>query len=441
MDVARHPADSDRRTAAPSRPAPGRAAALFMPLAACLLSGCSWDAFAVFRDDPLPAPPVDALILRGDRLEAEKGQKDEKAAKAAADLAGAHELYRQGDFAGAETIYHRVADNKKNAVHVAEEARFYEAECLRREERYPKAADTYHKLLLDFPSGTYRAQACQRMFDIADYWLEDTRKEMKAAKDKEEGIWLLATTSVVHWEKSKPLIDEEGRAVELLERIHYNDITGPLADKALFLAGSVRFYREDYREADHYFTQLVEQHRNSPVAPQAIELCIISKHMGTGGPDYDGRKVAEARQMINTALANYPVLATEKKDFLVRQLYSCNAQQAAKDFNIAEFYQRTGHPGSAYFYFEIVRRRYPGTPFFDKATARMNDLRQDLEKEGQANGGPVLPPPDMPAGVKPKAADETAPAPRKVSPTETAPAPRTLPPDETAPAPRKMPGQ
>ena len=36
---------------------------------------------------------------------------------------------------------------------IAEEARFYEAECLRRQGKYPKSVDVYHKMLTDFPAG------------------------------------------------------------------------------------------------------------------------------------------------------------------------------------------------------------------------------------------------------------------------------------------------
>src|SRR5262249_4159299 len=156
----------------------------------------------------------------------------------------------------------------------------------------------------------------------------------------------------------------------------FADITGPLADKALFLAGTVKFYREDYRDADMFFTQLVESHPNSPLRARAIELGIIAKQMGTGGADYDGRKVAEARKLVQGALQSEPTLAhdPEKEKFLTRQLVTCNLQQAEKDFKIAEFYRRTGHPGSAYFYYEIVRRRYPGTKYADEATQQMHDL-------------------------------------------------------------------
>src|SRR5262249_33050102 len=155
---------------------------------------------------------------------------------------------------------------------------------------------------------------------------------------------------------------------------------GPLADKALFLCGSVKFFNEDYREADHFFTQIYERHPNSPLAAQAVELAIISKHMSTGGSDYDGRKVAEARQLVHAALDSYPELANKKRDYLMRQLAGISAQQAEKEYKIGEFYRWTGHAPSAVFYYELVRRRYPGTEAARMAEQRIAELRPEAEK-------------------------------------------------------------
>jgi hypothetical protein len=47
---------------------------------------------------------------------------------------------------------------------------------------------------------------------------------------------------------------------------------------------------------------------------------------------------------------------------------------------MAEYYERTKHPGSAYFYYELVRRRYPGTKWSDQATQRMEFLKAEAEK-------------------------------------------------------------
>lgn len=347
--------------------------------ATALAGGCqtfdSW--FNKSSSDPAPS-----MVLKDGKFQPEVAHMQ----KGGAELNAAQEVYRAGNVDAAEKQFHKIAENTRNSPLIAEEARFYEAECLFKQEKYPKACDTYHKMLNDFPSGAYRDQAVRRMFDIANFWLEDSRTEMAEYREKREGKRSVVIPAVFHTEKKKPLFDEEGRAMEALEAVHVNDITGPLADKALFLAGGVKFYREDYKEADHYFQQIVDHHPNSPLAPQAVELAIISKSMSTGGPDYDGRKLAEARILVDTALRSYPELAREKAGFLERQLGSISFQQAQKDFQTAEFYRRTNHPGSAYFYYEIVRRRYPGSKYADLATAKMEEVRRKAEENDGKTG-------------------------------------------------------
>ena len=383
-------------------------ALLPLALLVCAGSGCTWDRWNIFTDPQTPPPPADSMVLRGDRLEPESpAQKSEASAK----LAGVQEMYRAGEYDKSEKLFKKIADNKKNPPPVAEEARFYQAECLRRRQQYPKAADTYNQMLNDFPSGAFREQAVQHMYEIANFWLDDTRREMEDAKDAREGkkwgSW--PERMQLHFASTKPFLDEEGRAVEKLEQVRYNDMTGPLADKSLFLTASVKFFRQDYKESDYLYSQLVEMHPNSPYAPQALELAIISKQLSTGGALYDGRKVAEARKLVDTALRNYPELAAKKQDFLNRQLYSITMQQAEKDYETAELYHRLGHHCSAYFCFEIVRRRYPGTKYFDLATERMHELKPILEKTSDAKvelppGGKA--PPAPPSNMLPGASEQ-----------------------------------
>jgi TolA-binding protein len=401
------------------------------PLPCLLLGGCvALPGWGWFKGPPAPPGPVDSLVLRGDHLESETAPVTAKPGTTDGDMEGAKELFRRGEYATAEKVFHRIAENSKN-IQLAEEARYYEAESLRLQGYYPKAADTYSRLLKDFTSGQFRDQANQRLFDIANYWFDDTRSIMEEYKQQHEGKrWFVWPVSWVHWDKTKPLLDEEGWAVEKMEEIK-TDITGPLADKALFYLGSVKFFRRDYHEADQNFSQLAEMHPNSPLAPQALKMAIICKQLVTGGSDYDGRKTAEARQLVDSALRSYPELAQKEHDFLARQVYCINQQQADKDLKIAEYYRRTGHPGSAYFYYEIVIRRYPGTSYCEKATQRKKELEAEMaQAKKKAPLFSFLP--GFGSAEKDKApapAESTAPAP-PVTPLprpETAPPPRPLP--------------
>jgi RNA polymerase sigma factor (sigma-70 family) len=51
-----------------------------------------------------------------------------------------------------------------------------------------------------------------------------------------------------------------------------------------------------------------------------------------------------------------------------------------KEWKLAEFYRRTGHPATAYFFYELLVRRYRDSPHAGPAAARMRDLRRELEK-------------------------------------------------------------
>jgi len=380
----------------------------------------------------VPKPPEGSYTVRADGLVAVKApEPDSPEAK----LAGAHELFRKKEYYKAEVLFHLLADDKTLSQNIVCEACYFEAECLRLQQCYPKAGDTYNRLLNDFPSNAYHEQCCQRMFDIANYWLDETREEMRETREMYEGKRTIVWPHFISFEKPKPLIDREGRAVQLLDQVRVYD-QGPLADKALFLAGSVKFFNQYYKDAGYYFTQIIERHgKTSPLAPQAIELAIISKQMSTGGSDYDARQVAEARKQVDMAYRTFPELARTKGEFLEKQLKTITAQQADKDFKVAEYYRQTKHPGAAYFYYDMVERRYRGTPYATQAAERKLELRAQVEEEqhkAQEAANPMQPkksvwwwPPSWGNGKAPAGpGPNPSPTPNLPGGPEVAPAPR-----------------
>ncbi len=276
-------------------------------------------------------------------------------------------------------------------MNILDEALYYEGECQRLQDNFRDAEGTFRKYIKEFRvTGQYVEQANRRLFDIANYWLDDTRAQMQAYEEKREGKrWLIMPNWYFHVSRDKPLLDMEGHALELLQEVGLNDIKGSIrtvdggpsvGERALFFLATVKFFRADYHEADFYYTQLYENHPNSPLAPKAIKQSIICKQVMNGGTAYDTRAVEEARKLIDRYQSAYPEW-NKDRDWLTRQLGSIHLQQADRDLKIAEFYRRTGHPGSAYFYYELVRRRYPNTDYAKQADERMRDLRGLAERE------------------------------------------------------------
>lgn len=297
----------------------------------------------------------------------------------------AEAAYKHEEFEKAGEMFADIADDTKNRPEVAERARFYQAECLRRQGYYPKAVDTYHKLLQDFPAGLYREQAVGQMFLIASEWLQPVRDEIadknKPASERKNKSWM-DNIVLVNFDRKLPTVATESRALQTLERVYFNDPTGPYADKALFMLGRVHFERQDFKESARYFQQLAETYDRSPLRDEALKLAIIAKNNSGGGPDYDGKDMAEAMRLINSAKASSPTLAREQEGkFLDEQALMVRYQQAQKDYETAEFYRRRGRPGSAWFYYELVIRRYPGIkPFAADAAARQKELKAELDE-------------------------------------------------------------
>ena len=371
-------------TAQPGHSARWRRLAIWsVALWACFLSGCAswpWQ-----KTDDLPGGGArDSFILRGRGLERDKVADD----KLQAQLDNAKRLYQKQEYKKAEPIFAKLASNNKNPVNLAEEARYFEADCQYMVGNLRDASGTFKSYFKEFRNGNYQEQANRRMFDIAEYWLVDTRKEMEAYEELREGKrWLVMPASFIHFGKDMPALDREGHAVGLLQDIYINDALGPVGEKALFYLATVKFFREDYKEADFYYKQLYEKFPNSPLAPKAIKQSIICKQVCNHGPLYDGREVESSRKLIDTAVRAYPQLRKDE-EWMQRQLVAINAQQAERDFNIAKFYERTGHPGSAYFYYELVKRRYPNQKVAAQASERMAELRTkvDSQRMDAANG-------------------------------------------------------
>ena len=312
--------------------------------------------------------------------EAEGSKRTAMDEKARVDLEEAKRLYQAQDYAKSEKMFEKIAKAKKLRQDVVEDAMFYYGESQRLQGNYRDATANLKNYVRSFPYGKYASQANERLFDVANYWLNETRDEMKNF-EKNPGTINLASYSPTNWfhfGRDMPFNDVEGNALQTLEEVRLNDIRGKLAEKALFYVATVKFFRGDYKDADFFYSQLVEQHPKSELAEKAMKQSIICKQIANGGTAYDTRLVEQCRKYLEEYQRSYP---GKDADWIQKQLVSIHYQQADRDYNVGEFYRRTGHLGSAYFYYELVRRRYPNTEYAKRAETRMAELKTRVEAE------------------------------------------------------------
>ena len=349
------------------RPRPGLRRAAFAALGAALLAGCSSPGTGVKKKS------FQDRVYAAVRSTVTDAYHDPDAE---AKMARAEELFATESYADAQKIYGDVADNSYNPAGMTEKARFKEAESVRMRGRLPAAADTYNRLLQDHPAGIYSEQAATRMFAIAEHWMKETLGELE---EKEGGRAKVRLPKMPNFsDRTKPAIDQEGELLKTLENIAVGAPNSTVADKAMFWCGFIHFAHGRFEESDHFFSTLVDMYKDSPLRQEAARYAVMAKNNATGGAVYDGQKSAEALQLVHNLEATEPqyVQDKDKAAWLTRQKFAIRIQQAEKDYETAEYYRRTEHPGSAYFYYELVMRRYPGTKFSDLAKARIEEMEQ-----------------------------------------------------------------
>jgi TolA-binding protein len=295
---------------------------------------------------------------------------------------------------------HQVAGPTSSLEFLAalEEDWFQAAEKLRTQERYPQAAEVYLRLLRAFPRGQRRAIAAKRLYDIADYWLDEVREEMQQLHNLRVNdfpgyppllSWVLDTCGLssdtvyseilryshyCHLDGRKPLLDLEGRTLELFGQIAIHDPTGPRAPNALFIIGSVCFYRGDFNRADESFSRLIEKYSKCEFVPRAIEMAIVAKHMAAGEGEDGVKKDAEIRALIAKMKRDYPREAAAKADELEKQLALIGYREAERIYQRAEKARSAGRTEEARKEYEGIVREFPNTPHGYLAREKLAEL-------------------------------------------------------------------
>jgi outer membrane protein assembly factor BamD (BamD/ComL family) len=262
--------------------------------------------------------------------------------------------------------YDDAAENFKTAAAswpqsaLAQDAMFQQGESLFFANRYPAAINAYDQLLKDFPNSQHTDKAITREFAIARYW------EQYADYDPD---WVVTPNLT---QRSLPLFDTVGRAIKVYENIRLNDPTGPLADDSIMATANSYFRRGRYNDADYHYDLLRKEYPRSDHQGNAHILGLQCKIRKYQGPDYDGKPLEEAKQLIRQQRMQF---AAELDDAQKQQLAEIDGQVtralAEREFAMAQHFDNIEQYGSAKFYYNEVVENYPRTPLADQARERI----------------------------------------------------------------------
>lgn len=327
-------------------------------------------------------------------------------------LEEAHRLYEANDFESAERAFARIAekrDTRKSRIFsnedgllnrlftrsgskdkrleydpVREEAVFYLAESRFQQGRLPKASETYKALMKDYPSSRYLDQSSRRLFKIAQTWLgvDDfvTTSEIRNVSFSEEdraiplsNIEPQKKSMLPNFrDKSRPVFDTTGQALNSLRSIWINDPSGDLADDAIMLAATYNLRKENYRESARLMKLIREQFPKSPHLQNAFVVGSHVELMSYQGPKYDEQRLDEAYELKENALRLFPDAA--EADSLRNDLKHLYNARAKREWENALFWEKKEKPEAVAVYCRELLRLYPNSEYASLARQKLAEL-------------------------------------------------------------------
>jgi len=294
--------------------------------------------------------------------------------------------YEAGNYEEAIKLCRRATKKFKESS-LGEEAQYYLAESWFALGRYAKAQDGYDQLFEDYPSTRYVEPATRRLYTIARAWLEvaepgaqgtirqvsgesgegasESVAEIAGTGEKPSDPTLRVRVLPNFHDRSRPVFDTQGRALECLKSIWMNDPTGPLADDALMLTATYYQRHANYVEADRYYEILRDEYPDSRHLEAAFVLGAHVKQMSYQGAYYEGEDLQGARRLKEQSLQLFPV--SHQNSQIRQDLDEIYLQEAERLWAMVEYYRRKNRPRAIAIACVRLVSEYPDTGYAREA--------------------------------------------------------------------------
>ena len=360
------------------------------------------------------AGPVERQ-LKAQRWNREK-YKDPSLAPALAEYDAAELLYKQGKYEDAEKAFKTLASSRRHTYEsfsnrwerwwgmrgkkdldpyehygdpVEEDSMFMLAECQFQQKKYSWAQDSYDGLLERFPSTRHMEKSTHRLFRIGMYWLgfadhviDDgdvklTKAETIDPAHPPKAPQIPKIPVIPNFtDRSKPVFDTSGRALQALRSIWLHDAAGPLADDALIMSASYHLKTGDFVEAKRLYKLMREQYPDSPHFQDAHLLGAYVTMASYEGAAYDESPLKEARNLKLSALQMFPNLSEEERKRLEKDVERMNNAEVARLWDQVDYYRVKRQPQSIEIYCNVIINEFPDSPYAEKARKMLKSIRR-----------------------------------------------------------------
>lgn len=191
-----------------------------------------------------------------------------------------------------------------------------------------------------------------------------------------------------------PLLSGEERGLDTLDRIATDFPKVVLAEQAVKTKGDYHFRQGDFLLAELEYTRLLTSFPGTRYRRYALRRSADSAQAGFGGVQFDDAPLIEAEERYRLYIQQYPGVAEQEGIGLI--LSGIREKRAAKELEIAKYYQRTKHPQAAAFYLRSVLRHWPDTIAATQAAGLLTSIAP-ADGGGEAASAPAHTPPPQPS--------------------------------------------
>ena len=278
-------------------------------------------------------------------------------------LAEGDALFRDKKYADAINVYKKAIERWPDSS-IEEDGTWQLAECYFFTDQYPKAEDCYDELVKKFGNTRYLDRIAKRQFSIGSYWV---------SLDQASHLPVIMPNVI---NRSRPLFDTRGRALKAFDHVRINDPRGSLADDSVMAQANAHFLDKNWIDSDYFYGLLRTEYPDSKFQLEAHMLGLQSKIHAYQGAGYEGAILNEAEMLSEQLLVQFPDrLNKDDEARVLRARAEIVAQQALRNFDRAEFYEKGKQYSSARIYYGLVVRDQPKAILATQSLAKLESIK------------------------------------------------------------------
>jgi outer membrane protein assembly factor BamD (BamD/ComL family) len=218
----------------------------------------------------------------------------------------------------------------------------------------------------------------RREFDKAHKVLEEFFSRYEGVAATEEALRLRFVVAEAYLSGVKrrflgiPMLSGLDRAYESLDAISTDYPESPLAEAAVKTKADHLYATGEHALAELEYGRMLREFPASRYHPQTLRRSADAALASFAGVEFDGAALTEAEERYNEYTTRYRAASENEGVGLI--LESIRERRAEKDYLIGAYYEKTGHPASAIFYYQEVRRNWPDSVAGGKAAVRLELL-------------------------------------------------------------------